>query len=215
MSAGWRQHGPAASGIRGALLACPDGGTRGCRRGGANMGLRRAGFGAPCWRVPTVDQGFAGGMAPTWAGAGLDSRRPVGVARRWDKGLSAGRRQHGPAPGGIRGALLAWPDGGIRGCRRDGANMGRRRAGFEAPCWRGPAVDQGFAGGMAPTWAGAGWDSGRPVGVVRRWIKALPAGRRQHGPAPGGIRGALLAWSDGGLRLCRRGGANMGRRRAG
>ena len=43
-------------------------------------------------------------------------------------------------------ALLAWPDGGIRGCRRGGANMGRRRAGFGASCWRGPTVDQGFAG---------------------------------------------------------------------
>ena len=67
--------------------------------------------------------------------------RPVGVARRWDKALSAGRRQHGLAASGIRGVLLAWPDGGIRLCRRGGANMGRRRAGFGAPCWRGPTVD--------------------------------------------------------------------------
>ena len=37
---------------------------------------------------------------------------------------------------------------------------------------------------------GGGWDSRRPVGVARRWIKALPAGWRQHGPASGGIRGA-------------------------
>ena len=179
------------------------------------MGRRRARFGAPCWRGPTVDQGFVGGAAPTWAGAGWDSGRPVGVARRWIKALPAGRRQHGPAPSGIRGSLLACPDGGIRLCRRGGANMGRRRARFGAPCWRGPTVDQGFVGGAAPTWAGAGWDSGRPVGVARRWIKALPAGRRQHGPAPSGIRGALLAWPDGGSRLCRRGGTNMGRRRAG
>ena len=57
------------------------------------------------------------------------------------------------------------------------------------PCWRGPAVDQGFVGGAAPTWAGGERDSGRPVGVARRWIKALPAGRRQHGPAPSGIKG--------------------------
>ena len=139
--------GPPGAGYRsrpsaevGALLAWPDGVIRGCRRGGANMGRRRAEVGAPCWRGPTVDQGLAGGAAPTWAGAGRDSGRPVGVARRWDKGLPAGRRQHGPAPGGIRGALLAWSDGGIRGCRRGGANMGRRRVRFEAPCWRGPTV---------------------------------------------------------------------------
>ena len=42
------------------------------------------------------------GTAPTWAGAGRDSRRPVGVARRWDKALPAGRRQHGRQAGGIR-----------------------------------------------------------------------------------------------------------------
>ena len=122
--------------------------------------------------------------------------------------LPAGRGPTGKRgwPAGKRGtleeehALLAWPGGGLRLCRRGGANMGLRRAGFGAPCWRVPTVDQGFAGGMAPTWAGAGWDSGRPVGVARRWIKALPAGRRQHGPAPSGIRGALLAWPDGGTK---------------
>ena len=128
------------SGEEHALLAWPDGGIRLCRRGGANMGRRRAGFGVPCWRGPAVDQGFVGGAAPTGVGGERDSGRPVGVARRWIKALPAGRRQHGPAPSGIRGALLAWPDGGIRGCRRGGANMGRHRARFGAPCWRGPAV---------------------------------------------------------------------------
>ena len=103
--------------------------------------------------------------------------------------MPAGRRQQGQALSGIRGALLACPDGESRLRRRDGANMGRRRVGFGAPCWRGPTVDQGFAGGAAPTWAGDERDSGRPVGVVRRWIKALPAGWRQHGQAPGGIKG--------------------------
>ena len=82
------------------------------------------------------------------------------MARRWGQGLPAGRRQHGQAPGGIRGALLAWP-----------------------------AVDQGFVGGAAPTWAGGERDSGFPVGVARRWDKGLPAGRRQHGQAPGGVKG--------------------------
>ena len=82
------------------------------------------------------------------------------MVRRWIKALPAGRRQHGPAPGGIRGALLAWP-----------------------------AVDQGFVGGAAPTWAGGERDSGFPVGVARRWDKGLPAGRRQHGQAPGGVKG--------------------------
>lgn len=76
------------------------------------------------------------------------------------------------------------PSGTGQARREEGTLRGK-----STPCWRGPTVDQGFAGGTAPTGAGAEWDSGRPVGVVRRWIKALPAGRRQHGPAPGGIKG--------------------------
>ena len=110
------------------------------------------------------------------------------------------------------GALLAWPDGDIWLCRRGGANMIGRQAEFGAPCWRGPTVVYGFAGGAAPTWSAAGRDLRRPVGVARRWIKALPEGRRQHGRPPGGIWGALLAWPDGRLRLCRRDGANRSRR---
>ena len=50
-------------------------------------------------------------------------------------------------------------------------------------------MDQGFTGGTAPTWAGAERDSGFPVGVSRRWIKALSAGRRQHGSAASEIKG--------------------------
>ena len=41
----------------------------------------------------------------------------------------------GPA-GGIWADLLAWPDGGIRLCRRRGANMDGRQAGFGSACWR-------------------------------------------------------------------------------
>ena len=139
--------------------------------------------------------------------------RPVGVARRWYMALPAGQRQHGRPPVGILGALLAGPDGDIWLCRRGGANMIGRQAEFGAPCWRGPTVVYGFAGGAAPTWSAAGRNLGRPVGVARRWIKALPEGRRQHGRPPGGILGALLAWPDGDIWLCRRGGANRSRRR--
>ena len=139
----------------------------------------------PTGRGPTGKRGRpAGKRGPSGGRA-----RPVGVVRRWIKALPAGRRQHGPAAGRIRGALLAWSNGGLRGCRRGGANMGWRRAGVGAPCWRDPTVDQGFAGGAAPTWAGAGRDLRRPVGVARRWGKGLPAGRRQHGPAAGVIKG--------------------------
>ena len=55
---------------------------------------------------------------------------------------------------------------------------------------------------------------GRPVGVARRYFKALPAARRQHGRPPGGIRGGLLAWPGGTSKLCRRRSANMDGRRA-
>ena len=201
---------PAAWDLRGGLLAWLGGGLRLCRRQGANMDGRRAEFGADCWRGPA----FAGGKAPTWAAAERNSRRPIGVARRCFKPLPAARRQHGRPPGRIRGGLLAWLGGASRLCRRQGANMGGRRAEFEAPCWRGPAGLQGFAGGKAPTWTAAERNSRRPVGVARRCFKALPAARRQHGRPPSGIRGALLAWLGGGLRLCRRQGANMGGRQA-
>ena len=71
--------------------------------------------------------------------------------------------------------------------------MGGRQAGFGPACWRGPAVGKGFADGAAPTWAAAGRDLSRTVGVARRWDKALPAGRRQHGRPAGGIWVGLLA----------------------
>ena len=90
-----------------------------------------------------------------------------------------------------------------------------RWTGFEPDCWRGQAVGSGFAGGKAPTWTAAGRNSGRPVGVARRWHKVLTAWRRQHGRPAGGIRAGLLAWPSGGIRLCRRGGANMDGCRAG
>jgi len=78
--------------------------------------------------------------SPTWSAAGQDLSQTVGVVRRWDKALTAGQRQHGRPPGGIFAGLLAWPGGGIRLCRRGGANMGGRRAGFGPDCWRGPTV---------------------------------------------------------------------------
>ena len=54
--------------------------------------------------------------------------------------MPAGQRQHGRPPGGIRGALLAWPDGDISVCRRDSANRSRR--------WHAPA--QNFCEDFAP-----------------------------------------------------------------
>ena len=88
-----------------------------------------------------------------------------------------------------------------------------RRAGFWAPCWRDPTVIYGFAGGTAPTWSAPGRNLWRPVGAARRRYMALPERRRQQGRPPGGILGALLAWPDGDIWLCRRGGANRSRRR--
>ena len=133
-----------------------------CRQRGANMDGLRAGFEAACWRGKAVLQAFAGGAAPTWTAAGWDLRRPVGVARRYFKALTAARRQNGRSPGGIRAGLLAWQGGASRLCRRRGANMDGLRAGFGPACWRGSAVLQAFAGGVAPTWTVSGRDSGRP-----------------------------------------------------
>ncbi len=137
---GRRQHGRPPGKIRGALLAWPGGGIRLCREGGANMGGRQARFEATCWRGQAVGYGFDGKEAPTWADGRRDFRRPVGVARRWDKVLPAGRRQHGRPPGGLQADLLAWPGGRIRFCREGDANMDGRQARFGATCWRGQAV---------------------------------------------------------------------------
>lgn len=101
---------------------------------------------------------------------------------------------------GFRTALLAWPDEGLRLCRQGDANMGWRQAGFGAPCWRGSTEDKGFAGRATPTWAPAARERTGLVGVTRRWIKALPAGRRQHGRRQGGKRRILLAWPASGQR---------------
>ena len=90
------------------------------------------------------------------------------------------------------------------------------RMGFEADCWRGPAVGYGFDGGAAPTWPAGGRDSGRHVGVARRWIKALQAGLAPTWAAAGRNKGrGLLAWLSGGIRIYRRSGANMDGRQAG
>ena len=137
------------------------------------------------------------------------------MARRKTKALPGGRRQHGLAPGGIRGALLAWLDGRQRLCRQGDANMGASSAGKGRPCWRAPTMDYGFAGRVTPTWVPAARERAGLVGVARRWIKALRAGRRQHGRRQCGKGRALLACPDDGLRLCREGDANMGAGSAG
>ena len=60
--------------------------------------------------------------------------------------MPAGRRQHERPAGEFWAGLLALPDGGIRFCRRGGANMNGRQAGF------------GPAGGI---WAGLlAWPDG-------------------------------------------------------
>ena len=168
-------------GFRTALLVWPDEGLRLCREGDANMGWRQAGFGAPCC-----------------------------VARRRSKALRAGRRQHGRRRREKRRSLLAWPDEGLRLCREGDANMGAGSAENGGSCWRGSTEEKGFAGRATPTWAPAARERAGLVGVALRRIKALPGGRRQHGLAPGGIRGALLVWPDERLRLCGQGDANMG-----
>ena len=192
------------------MLACPDEDLRLCRQGDANMGAGSARKGGACWRGPTEDKGFSGRATPTWAGARRDSGRPVGVARRKTKALPGGRRQHGRRQRGKGRALLAWPDGGLRLCGQDDANMGAGSAGKGGPWWRGPTEDKGFSGRATPTWAPAARERAGLGGVARRRIKALPAGRRQHGRRQVGKGRALLAWPDEGLRLCGQGDANMG-----
>ena len=110
---------------------------------------------------------------------------------------------------------MALPDGRQRLCREGDANMGWRQAGFGAPCWRGSTEDKGFAGRATPTWAPAARERTGLVGVARRRIKALPAGRRQHGRRQVGKGQVLLALPDGRQRLCRQGDANMGAGSAG
>ncbi len=179
------------------------------------MGAGRVGKGGSCWRGPTKEQGSAGRATPTWAPASREKAELVGVARRRIKALQAGRRQHGRRRRGKGRALLAWPDGGLRLCGQDDANMGAGSAGKGGPCWRTPTMDYGFAGRVTPTWVPAARERAGLVGVARRWIKALRAGRRQHGRRQCGKGRALLAYPDDGLRLCREGDANMGAGSAG
>ena len=137
------------------------------------------------------------------------------MARRKTKALRAGRRQHGRRQVGKGRGLLAWLDGGLSLCGQGDANMGADRVGKGGSCWRGPTEDKGFASRATPTWAPAARERAELVGVARRRIKALPAGRRQHGRRQREKRRSLLAWPDGRQRLCREGDANMGWRQAG
>jgi len=84
---------------------------------------------------PAVKRGWPAGTRGPFGEEG-QARRDEGALR----GRGAGPPGRGD-PSGEEHALLAWPGGGIRGCRRGGANMGWRRAEFGAPCWRGPTVD--------------------------------------------------------------------------
>ena len=145
------------------------------------MGVGRVGKGGSCWRGPTEDKGFAGRATPTWVPAARERAGLVGVARRRTKALPGGRRQHGRRQCRKGRALLAWPDEGLRLCGQGDANMGAGSAGKGGPCWRGPTKEYGFAGRATPTWASATREKAELVGVARRRIKALRAGRRQHG----------------------------------
>ena len=110
---------------------------------------------------------------------------------------------------------MALPDEGLRLCGQGDANMGAGSAGKGGPCWRRSTEDKGSAGRATPTWAPAAREKAELVGVARRRIKALPAGRRQHGLRQREKGQALLACPDEGLRLCGQGDANMGAGSAG
>ena len=131
-----RQHGQPPPGLRRKLLAPLDDVIRLCRLQGANSAGRRVRFEAACWRVPTVESGFAERKAPTWTAASRAPPQIVGAPGRCHKALPAARRQLGRPSGSIRGGLLACPDGGIRLCRAQGANMDSRLPGSAANCWR-------------------------------------------------------------------------------
>ena len=90
-----------------------------------------------------------------------------------------------------------------------------RYRGKGGPCWRRSTEDKGSAGRATPTWVPAARERAGLVGVARRWIKALRAGRRQHGRRQREKRQSLLACPDEGLRLCGQGDANMGSGSAG
>ena len=79
---------------------------------------------------------------------------------------------------------LAWPDGGARACREQGANRAVRGPGKRRRGWRGPTKNQELAGRATPTGPATRRFSRRIVGVARRKIKGLPGGRRQQGGRP-------------------------------
>ena len=106
--------------------------------------------------------------------------------------------------------MLAYPDEELRLCRQGDANMGAGSAGKGGPCWRGSTEDKGFAGRATPTLVPAAWERAGLGGVARRKIKAIRAGRRQHGRRRRGKGRSLLALPDGRQRLCREGDANIG-----
>ena len=137
------------------------------------------------------------------------------MSRRKIKALQAGRRQHRRRRAWKIQAMLAWPDGGLRLCRQGDANRGPGGPGKGGACWRGPTKVKGFAGRATPTKAPAARERAELVGVSRRRIKALRAGRRQHGRRQRGKGRSLLAWPDEGLRLYGQGDANMGAGSAG
>ena len=103
---------------------------------------------------------------------------------------------------------LAWPDGGARACREQGANRAVRGPGKRRRGWRGPTKNQELAGRATPTGPSAGRVNGAEVGVARRRIKSLQGGQRQQGRPHGAFQGTLLAWPDEESRACREGDAN-------
>ena len=174
-------------------LAWPDGGARACREQGANRAVRGPGKRRRGWRGPTKNQELAGRATPTGPTTRRFSRHIVGVARRRIKGLPGGRRQQGRPPDAFQGALLAWPDGGSRACKGQGANRAGRGPGKRRRGWRGPTVEQELAGRATPTGPTARRVNGAEVGVARRWIKGLQEARRQQCRPPGAFQGASKA----------------------
>ena len=171
-------------------MAWPGGTSRLCRRRGANMDGRRAEFEAACWRGPAVLQSFGAGTAPTWTAAGRNSRRPVGVARRYFKPLPAARRQHGRPTGGIQGGLLAWPGGTSRFCRRAGANMDGRRVAGSA---QAAEMSQTIGAPRATLYPRCPAHPRLPVGAITKVRSALvpraPHCHSAHAKGPPGVPG--------------------------
>ena len=97
--------------------------TRACGMHDANMEGRAQGKRRRGWRGPTKKQGLARRATPTWKPARWEKGAEVGVARRRNKGLRGGRRQHGSPRAEKKAPGLARSGEETRACGMQGANM--------------------------------------------------------------------------------------------